>query len=1305
MKGTRDFRTLPLLIVLLLAAPPFLALSPVSAQSGSGDPATTPATSVDPAWWSPEWHFRVPVTVTAALPATGKDLPQDFALDLVRYPVEVEVDFRPLLVAAGFARGTSLRGFTLDADSIRVIGPDAQGAIRELPSAFYPGWLDRRNDAYDPVLNPHGTVSWIVEGPVKAGETLTFYLYFDSLENGKKPVAGYRTQDAFGLPTRDAVTMGHLDSLYWTSPGTLLYGYAAEGTSLNQAVEILGLHRNTTVQVFGYSDGVPNTVPRETLKVDYGTVRVVSVPAGPVKVVANKPIVAGNRLGAGGTVYYPSTSGGPLGSDFLITARARSPVDNALVTAPFQAATVTVSTLGPNNVPQPESQVSVPLRGSQLVTLPEKGPVVVNATDSAGRPVPVLLRNRGDNGAILPSMTGAGLGLSLHTYTTSGAILQLGALAPATLEVFSKGRTIDTVKLAGKNVTERPYYLFAGQGAFQGGDALFVTKDGPFWAYDSLKDHALGALGGRAGRTFDFLVESRFKAVLIPFSGDTDVVAVRGDGARLEFPGLNPGSVTELGPGRYSLTATKPVTIILTGTQFTDYGMLFSGRLPSPKTTLGPLQWGGRLVELTTPRPLEFVEAGQTLKVPVTVTNKGRTISGANLPDSVTLELLTENGLPEGWKVNLVPLQVNDLGTGESRRLELLVEVPADAKAGNVTELTLVATSNANPLAGDRLTVGFEPRSQFDVSLRFDDDSALQFQPLDAEGRATFTLIVANTGNVPDTVSVNLPSILDGWKVNLSAPDRGLSTEQPRSSLRIPLAPGAFEVLKLTTKAPPGNTGFLPLYVTAKSSGSPTQRQVLAVSVVAADSDVALEGPATLSALPGEVAEYNLTLRNKGGPTTVVLSTAGSLPPGWVARLLTKPLGSDRFTEEMTVNLAAKDDPQGADRVAVKLLVTPAASASAFISIPLEVVAKPPVQGSRGEARFLATTVVAARHDLSATLGEDGRTLRLVNRGNGPESFRFALGAAPEGWTVTLPDAVAALPRDGNITRTLLVTPAASALAGQHEVRLVAVFEDGERLTVPITITLGEAARLTLNLSTTSLATYPGGLAEVRGSLRSTGTVPAVATLRLEGNPRLIASFTPERVTLQPGEAVPLAVVLRVPLTEVPGNVPLVVRAEAPTGELLARTDLRLTVETVDLRFDGDPFVMASLDGETRRVEARIINAGKVPVQNVTVTAFEEVQGVWVAVSNVTFETVPPATGSVDARPRLAALEWVSTPGATRVKVEIDPHHTVPDSDRVNSAAVANVPGNGTPGVPFLWGLLAVLGLAAVGAHRKRCRP
>lgn len=141
-------------------------------------------------WWNASWTYRYKLEFNST----------SFSRD--NWLVERETNFTDLLPSG-----------TFDPDSVRVVEYYSNGTVeRELPSQF------DQADGYDATDNALGTLVFIVNGTMGANELRTFFVYYDSVDNGPKAEANYQTNLVYGwngeeFSVNNSILPIHVDTL------------------------------------------------------------------------------------------------------------------------------------------------------------------------------------------------------------------------------------------------------------------------------------------------------------------------------------------------------------------------------------------------------------------------------------------------------------------------------------------------------------------------------------------------------------------------------------------------------------------------------------------------------------------------------------------------------------------------------------------------------------------------------------------------------------------------------------------------------------------------------------------------------------------------------------------------------------------------------------------------------------------------------------------------------------------------------------------------------------------------------------
>jgi len=128
-------------------------------------------------WWNPDWHYRVPVSVAMMGQREGYVYDNKMVYCTINF-TELMDEVASLQPSGGF----SDRIFY--PDSVRVVEYESTN------DTWYPvesvGREIKFNEDYDASENANVTLSWVMEGSLLPHEMKYYYIYWDTLENGKK---------------------------------------------------------------------------------------------------------------------------------------------------------------------------------------------------------------------------------------------------------------------------------------------------------------------------------------------------------------------------------------------------------------------------------------------------------------------------------------------------------------------------------------------------------------------------------------------------------------------------------------------------------------------------------------------------------------------------------------------------------------------------------------------------------------------------------------------------------------------------------------------------------------------------------------------------------------------------------------------------------------------------------------------------------------------------------------------------------------------------------------------------------------
>ncbi len=219
-----------------------------------------------------------------------------------------------------------------------------------------------------------------------------------------------------------------------------------------------------------------------------------------------------------------------------------------------------------------------------------------------------------------------------------------------------------------------------------------------------------------------------------------------------------------------------------------------------------------------------------------------KTLTLKNVGDTPILKI-TDTPI-SGDAKDFVFLNIPDgkvLNPQDTEKINIFFAVPPEAKPGNYTGSIYLLDSAppSIPTAIEFYVYVIEPES-YDIDLSINDaKSASTFAK--ADDTADFDLLVSNLGRFRDVISVDIPSLPDGWSASLLDGDNEVPIPY-----EIPLNPGISHPLKLKIEsANPGEKGDVT--VEAKSLGNSSKNATVEAS---AEFGIAVRGYNVKTDLP-----------------------------------------------------------------------------------------------------------------------------------------------------------------------------------------------------------------------------------------------------------------------------------------------------------------------------------------------------------------------------------------------------------------------------------------------------------------------
>ncbi|MFO7539953.1 MAG: FixG Ig-like domain-containing protein, partial [Chloroflexota bacterium] len=389
--------------------------------------------------------------------------------------------------------------------------------------------------------------------------------------------------------------------------------------------------------------------------------------------------------------------------------------------------------------------------------------------------------------------------------------------------------------------------------------------------------------------------------------------------------------------------------------------------------------------------------------------------NGSGVPDAVELWQNIITGLLTGFTPN-VPWLSEEPAAGTVAALDSqIIEVTFDAGVPEVTQpgeyLAALQIDNNTPYGPLNIPVTMTVVDEFiyDIVLEAEMDT-LSGAPGEIVG---YTLHLTNTGNVPDTYTIDLSGYI--WNSELT-------------TASLSLLPGQSDSFTVSVEIP---TGALAgdndtAMVTVTSAGDPGFSDAVTLMTIAT-AVYGLELTAEITAAsgePGEVAIYTLYLTNTANATdTFSLELSGYT---WDSDLSPDSLVLEAGeSAAFTVSVDIPGDAMAGDSDVVTATVTSDSDPGVSAMANLTTIAN----------ALYGLELAPATAGITTAAGDMvNYTLTLTNTGNVSDTFTFTV--AGNAWTVTLPGMVT-LEAGASLPVTVMVAVPADAEAGTSDTAVV----------------------------------------------------------------------------------------------------------------------------------------------------------------------------------------------------------------------------------------------------------------------------
>ena len=1325
---------------LLVSSSALLALAPAGDAQSISDP-----------WWGPSdranptggWAVRVPIVVE-----NDKDHEVTDAI------VVAEVDFGKLLVKAGWTNRTTgaettLRGFTLDVDSIRVVpygtgfssGPIDGSATKPVPHHFYQALLEgTRTRDFDAQRNPAGTLVFHVPGTLAPQEKRFYYVYANPLEYESAPMRPY----PHTMEERAVV-----DSFLWGSSGQTFYGYEPQQSGRLHYLEFVALTtKPTKVEVYQNTLGKFNLVPPTETSPNPLTLGHTStgfqagqfyVPAGTAyKVVADHPIMMMAHGPTSGATdpnapavtsewrgFVPSLDGSYAGDTFLVFGGA--PQSGGPAASPTVTLTLIKATPGTATVQQGGFQYQLTAASPfQYVAVRKDQWSLVQATGTAKI---LVLMGDGKTAGVpfqgfqVPALSGGPTGTDfIAPVAQDGGYATLCSRENATLRIVDLVRPTNQLDPEGPTQSTDPYKLAGSANCRVSRATTSWPRDSPIEVYTVKPDDAtparpialqvgaenrprgettrqfVGYYGGEAATSFF----TRGKVGLFGHYNDTRVtmfVEKEKNGvktvtnqtfaiSRDGFLSFDPARQFEDATGRLSFVTSKPLVVVSMEEAPPAYTTFVPGRPNPPRVTLGNAEFRGPLVELRSREKdgrQDFRSTGPG--TPVTFPLEVQNLGRWVAGDGLADTVTLTCTTLEGWKVDGCGKPVT-LASGTAERVDITVTPPEDALNVNGTFVVEARSKYGNVASSMKLIVFVEIR--YGVGMWFDVEGGRKtIDPaigVDPGETYRYNVLVKNTGSATDRFELTVEDARPGWTQAL------LDHGEPVTELT--LEGGETRVLTFAVTAPEAESAQQNIVsIRAQSVSSALAGDVVNTATrIRPKVSINMElDPQTRVAEPNETATFNVTVTNTGNDIFLVaLKREGLLPQGWNASFNLEP-------PEVNLNPNPTRDPNLS--YTFKLRVTPPLGARAGDLATLKLTAETDTGGGVVIPGDEASAVVVVRKvhnvttppllDAQAAPGERlDYVLPVANHGNGNDVLELLPGAVTPAWRVAPGTESLYLDYNESADLPLAIDVPERTPPGLYNLTFTLRLsrEAFQNLTIPIVV---RPTPLVAVRGPASLDVTPGRAREAQMTAVNVGNVPGEFALSADAPAGWNATFRPARVTLAPGETAPVTLVVNATRDAQDGAFSLGMRA-ALAGEPAGATPLAVNLARPDLHLEDVDATGSTRPGDLVVVTASVRNTGGTAAENVTVALLVEGK----AVDAVVLSRIPIGETKV------ATLSWTSTKRTTDLSVVVDPgSEIVQKTDAQDDAAAVTFANKLTP-FPA-WGVLVAAALLALGTRRK----
>lgn len=409
------------------------------------------------------------------------------------------------------------------------------------------------------------------------------------------------------------------------------------------------------------------------------------------------------------------------------------------------------------------------------------------------------------------------------------------------------------------------------------------------------------------------------------------------------------------------------------------------------------------------------------------------------------------------WNVSLqTPVR---LDPGEMKEMGLKVRIPNDVGGGAECRLTVTAVSGGDPSVSVNLSKPLVARVQRSYLFKVEPEPPLQLEVPNG-GRATYGLTVVNTGELNDTLRLELSEPPSGWEAGIDGDVWAVAEgNYPRIYL-LGLNSGEEKEVSLLVQAPegPGGNGEAKIELDLISQNdSKLAATVTTLTTTPEEGQLLLKVPVPrkLCAFDEkrskfETVSFELLVRNGGSAESNIAIGVEPNIPGWEVEhpvtVTVSPLSEEEFNVYMT---PGSDTPASLASDGTEFKVTArrggsgegedTVSESIFVEVE---------QYYSIEMEFTG----ASEKEITKRAPSTEFRILVKNRGNGPDRILLDNGDASR-WTVEFTEEEILL--SYGMTRNVTVTITAPDDAADGDEKRVEIFASGhgeERVSLTATV-------------------------------------------------------------------------------------------------------------------------------------------------------------------------------------------------------------------------------------------------------------